>query len=127
MIVRVIALCVAASMICSALRVQRPEIATAVSLASGLAALALVFSEWDRAGDWLSALREFAPGDGDITSAVLKGAGIAILSRFGAQLCEDAGERALAGRISLSARIAMLGLCAPMLSEIAKLVRESLQ
>ena len=64
--------------------------------------------------------------DGDVAALVLKGAGIAVVSELGTQLCADAGERALAGRIALAARLATLGLCAPMLSCIAGLVGEGL-
>ena len=127
MFVRVIALCVAAAMICSALRLQRPEIATAVSLAAGVAVLAMLYAELSRGPDWLAALQEALPWDDGVAATVLKGAGIAILARFGAQLCVDAGERALAGRIELSARIAMLALCAPLLAEILGLSGSALR
>ena len=122
MIVKVTALCVAVAMICSALRLQRPELATAVSLAAGLAVLIALASEAGEAVKWLNELKALmSPGD-DIASAVLKGAGIAIVSELGAQLCADAGESALAGRIVLAARLATLGLCAPMLAELTHLV-----
>ena len=39
MILRVIAICVGAAMICAALRLQHPEMATALSLAAGLGAM----------------------------------------------------------------------------------------
>ena len=45
MVLKVTALCVAVAMICAALRSQRPELATAVSLAGGVAALAMAWSD----------------------------------------------------------------------------------
>ena len=120
MIVRVIALCVAAAMICSALRVQRPEMATAVSLAAGIVALGLLAREFAVSTDGMGALQALLRSDEAATATVLKAAGIAVVSELGAQLCADAGESALAGRITLASRVAMLGLCAPMLSEIAE-------
>ena len=113
-------------MICAALRVQRPELATAVSLAGGVAALSMALADVAGAGEWLDAFRQLLGQDGDMATLVLKGAGIAVVSELGAQLCADAGERALAGRIALAARLATLGLCAPMLSRIAELVSEGL-
>lgn len=126
MVLRITALCVAVAMICAALRVQRPELATAVSLAGGVAALAMALAEVAGAGKWPEALRQLLGQDGDLAAVVLKGAGIAVVSELGTQLCADAGERALAGRIALAARLATLGLCAPMLSRIAGLVSEGL-
>lgn len=126
MILKVTALCVAVSMICSAIRLQRPELATAISLSAGLAALALAGGALIGAGDWLETLGGLFSSEGDLTQTVLKGAGIAIVSELGAQLCTDAGETALAGRVTLAARVAMLGLCGPMLAELSRLLVGSL-
>lgn len=122
MILKVTALCVAVSMICSAIRLQRPELATAISLAAGLAALALVGGTLAGADGWMAALKGLLASEGDLTQVVLKGAGIAIVAELGAQLCSDAGETALAGRVMLASRVAMLGLCGPMLEELSSLL-----
>lgn len=122
MILKVTALCVAVSMICSAIRLQRPELATAISLAAGLAALALVGGTLAGADGWMAALKGLLASEGDLTQIVLKGAGIAIVAELGAQLCSDAGETALAGRVTLASRVAMLGLCGPMLEELSSLL-----
>lgn len=122
MIVRITALCVAVAMICAALRLQRPELATALSLAGGLAAVLLLLTEAGGLTEWIAAFQALMPRDRDIAAIVLKGAGIAVLSEMGEQLCADAGERALAGRIALAARVAMLGLCAPLIAELTGLI-----
>lgn len=123
---KITALCVAVAMICAALRVQRPELATAVSLAGGVAALGMAFADAAGAESWLEEFRMLLGENGDVAAVVLKGAGIAVVSELGSQLCADAGERALAGRIALAARLATLGLCAPMLSRITGLIGEAL-
>ena len=126
LVLKITALCVAVAMICAALRVQRPELATAVSLAGGVAALGMALADAAGAGSWLEEFRQLLGEDGDVAAVVLKGAGIAVVSELGSQLCADAGERALAGRIALAARLATLGLCAPMLSRITGLIGEAL-
>ena len=126
MILKVTALCVAVAMICSAIRVARPEMATALSLAAGLTALALVLGELAQAGQWSAALKALMQSREDLTAPVVKGAGIAIVAELGAQLCTDAGETALAGRVTLASRVAMLGLCAPMLTRLAEALRGAL-
>ncbi len=123
MIIRIIALCLATAMICSAIRLQRPEMATVISLAAGLVVLGLLISEFLRSADWIDGIRALMQADEDIYGSVLKAAGIAVLAELGAQLCVDAGEKALAGRISLASRVAMLSLCGPMISEMANLLR----
>lgn len=122
MIWKVTALCVAMAMICSALRPQRPEMATALSLASGLAAVLLILSQLTGPEGWIRGFRALLGANEDLAGTVIKGAGVAVLSEMGAQLCADAGESALAGRITLAARIAMLGLCAPMIARLAEAI-----
>lgn len=126
MVLKVTALCVAVAMICAALRSQRPELATAVSLAGGVAALAMAWSDMAGAGDWLEGFTGLLGRDSDVAGLILKGAGISVVSELGSQLCVDAGERALAGRITLASRLAMLALCAPMLSQIAAMIAGTL-
>ena len=122
MIIRITALCLATAMICTALRPLRPELATAISLAGGVAALGLLIGEATQAARWADSLRSLMRSDGDVSAIVLKGAGIAVVSELGSQLCLDAGERALAGRIALASRVAILGLCAPMIAELTALI-----
>lgn len=116
---RIMALCVAAAMVCAVIRTQRPELAMAVSLAAGLAAIAAmarIFRE--QTGELLGMWRQIAQ-DG-AGSVVLRAAGIAVIAEMGVQLCIDAGERAMAGRIALASRLAILALCLPILSDIAE-------
>lgn len=122
MIIKVTALCVAVAMICSALRLQRPEMATALSLAAGLVVVALLYGELRQTGSSLDALQSLFLTEPGITATILKGAGIAVVTELGAQLCADAGETALAGRVTLAGRVAMLGLCGPILSELSELL-----
>ncbi len=126
LIIRVTALCVAVAMIASALRPQRPELATAISLAGGLAAVALLWGEAGQARQWLKLLTANTGGMDEVTVTVLKGAGVAIVSELGAQVCADAGESALAGRVALAARVAMLSLCAPLLARLYEAVNGAL-
>ena len=120
MVIRVMGLCVAAAMLCSALRLQRPEMAMALSLAVAVAALAMLGSEISGYSGRIEALKSLLVLDEGVSPVVLRGAGIAVLSELCGQLCLDAGERAMAGRIALASRIAMLGLCLPMLAEIVE-------
>ena len=122
MILKIAALCVAVAMICSALRLQRPELATALSLAAGLVALALLAEPARQLLRQAEGFRTALATEGDVAGVVLKGAGIAVISELAAQLCVDAGESALAGRVTLAARVATLSLCAPMIADMARII-----
>lgn len=123
MAVQWIALCVAAALICALVRTQRPELATAISLAAGVAVVAALLQDFRQALPQAEALMNaFSNMDPDVLSAVLRGAGISIIADLGAQLCRDAGETALAGRVALVARLSILALCVPLLSQLAQLL-----
>ena len=119
---RAVALCVTAALLCVLLRNQRPELAMALSLAAGVAVTALLAQGLSGVVDELNQLWRQFGGDDALLSGLVRAGAIAVISELGAQLCVDAGESALAGRIGLAARVAMLGVCAPMLLEAAERV-----
>ena len=116
-------ICVAAAMICAAIRVERPELATGVSLAVGAAVLAMMAT---RAQDVVAEVKALWPAlaalDGVTASAMLRAAGITVIAELAGQLCRDAGESALAGRVALIARASILALCVPLVSDLSELL-----
>ena len=75
--------------------------------------------------DLIRLLRETAEkagvGEGYF-SVVLKVIGIAYLTQFGAQLCVDAGESAVAAKIELAGKILMMTAAAPVLTGLLDMV-----
>ena len=115
MALRWIGVCLAAAMACAVIRPQRPELATAVSLAAGAAAMLGLALYLEASLPRLQALKALAAGADDQTvNAILRCAGISVLSELAGQLCRDAGETALAGRVRLIGRVAILALCLPL-------------
>ena len=114
-VVRIVALLVAASFVCAALRANRPEMAVAVSVAAGGVGLALSLDDIRAAagliGD-LSARAQLAP---EGLTLLLRAAGLSLLAEFGAAICRDSGEAALAVRIEVAARLALAAMAAPLL------------
>ena len=123
-VLRVIAVCLAAAMLCAALRPLRPEMAMAVSLAVGAAAIAMLAWQYREPLMGLFGLWQSAMGDAASRDVLLKASGIAVVSELGARLCADAGERALGGRIVLAGRLAIICLCVPLLAKIGQLLQE---
>ena len=117
--IRIVALCLAAAMICSALRSQRPEIATALSLAGGVGALLMTGSVFRDVSESIRRFSVLIDLDGGTSAILMKAAGITVISELGVQICSDAGESALAGRIRLATRVVMLGMALPLMLDIA--------
>ena len=89
--------------------------AVAVSVAAGVVALALSLDDIRAAagliGD-LSARAQLAP---EGLTLLLRAAGLSLLAEFGAAICRDSGEAALAVRIEVAARLALAAMAAPLL------------
>ena len=112
--VRVAVLCVACAMVCVLLRVQKPEFRPMVGIAAALAALGLILPELEGVAEMFRTLCEPSFG------VLIRATGIAMLAETGAQMCQDADEQALAGRIYLAARVVLLGMAAPQLTELVR-------
>ena len=122
MTTQIVLVCIAAAMICAAVRLERPEMATGISIAVGIAVILFM---WQSASGMIGLsqrIKNLISMDESLFSTILKAAGIAVISEMGAQICTDAGEGALAGRIALAARMSMLSLSAPMLERMLELL-----
>ena len=111
-------LSVGAALICSMLRAHRPEIATIVSLASGLTALLLTGDSISEISKSIRQYAEIMNMEPEGIQVMIKAAGLTILCELGGQICSDAGENALAGRIQLACRVAILCMAMPFISQI---------
>lgn len=116
--VQAVVLCVAGALVCVLLRVQKPEFRMAVSLAAALAALSLMLPELEGAAQLMGLLSEQSGMGNDSLKVLFRSTGIALLAEAGAQICRDADEQALAGRIELAARVVLLSMTAPLLTAL---------
>ena len=117
--VQVVVLCVAGAMVCVLLRTQKPEFRPAVGIAAAMAALGLILPELEDAVQLFRTISESA-GSGEQFHVLIRATGIAMIAEAGAQLCQDADEQALAGRVYLAARVVLLGMAAPQLNGLVQ-------
>ncbi|MDO4548325.1 MAG: SpoIIIAC/SpoIIIAD family protein [Clostridia bacterium] len=126
-VVKVAGLCVAAAMMCATIKVTRPEIALALSIAAGV--LAIIWSvEYITAT--INELATLASGAGLESGAfatMLRAVGIAVITEFAASICADASQTALAGRVEFCGRAALLAMCVPILTGIIAKLGELMQ
>ena len=90
-----------------------------------MAGLAALLISGEAFGDVAEGIRSFsalASLEDVEGTIVVKAAGISVISELGVQICCDAGESAMAGRIRLACRIAALGMAMPFITEILEIV-----
>lgn len=101
---------------------QRPEIALILSITVGV----LIFIPMvGKLGNILTVLKDLA-GKANVNfvylGTLLKIIGIAYIADFGAQICRDAGEGAVASKVEFAAKILVMLLALPIIIAILELL-----
>ena len=119
---RIIALGLIGTIFSVLLKKENPQIAMLVAVVTGILIFLMLCAPL---GNLLALLRKTAEqagvGEGYF-SVVLKVIGIAYLTQFGAQLCADAGEGAIASKIELAGKVLMMTVAAPVLTGLLEMV-----
>ena len=121
---KIVALCLAAALVCASLRAAHPQVAAAVALAVGVGVLTLSVGDL---GNIASALRslERAAGEGGADGGwLVKLCGLALVAELASDVCRDAGESALARRIDLGVRLSVAAAALPLAAEILTRISE---
>ncbi len=95
------------------------EYAVVLSIAAGIIILFEVFANISPAVKQIDTLLSAAGLSSEYTSILFKTLGICFLAQFAADSCRDAGEGALASKVELAGRIAVVILSLPLFEKIA--------
>ena len=120
MLLQLVGLGLAGGMICLLFKQTRPELVLPTSLAVGAIMLWVVLGELSPAVAQLQGWLE-QTGAGEYAGMLLKSLGICYLAQLAADSCRDAGQSAIASKIILGARVAVLLLALPLFEEILTL------
>lgn len=104
------------------LKKENPQLALLLSILTGVLLLGMLFTPLAALTELLRHTAEQAGINGGQFAVVLKIIGIAYLTQFGAQLCADAGEGAIAAKIELAGKLLMMTAAAPVLTGLMELV-----
>lgn len=126
-ITSLVVVCVVAALLCLYLRQHKPEYALLVSLASGILILLYVVRGIGEVSDSLQGLLSKLSVDSQLIVIVFKCLGICILAELGSQCCRDAGETAMATKVELAAKVALVLLSLPLFSRLADIAERLLE
>lgn len=117
-IFQIVAFALVAVVLSVIIRKDRPEIAIQISIVVGIAIFLLLIFKISAV---LSLLREIASKiniDSVYLIPILKIAGIAYITTFGAEVCRDAGEGAIASKVEFAGKILIMVLAVPVLMAV---------
>lgn len=100
------------------LRQYRPEYRVLLSLATVCILLIFILDGITPVMEELSSLTQLLQLSDQPTGALIKGLGICFVTQMAADACKDTGEGAIAGKIELAGKVAILLLSLPLFTQI---------
>lgn len=103
-----------------------PELAAAVSLATGLILMLGLCTSLADIFTTLKAVSESNGISGEYLSMAVKACIVAYVTQFSAELCKDAGESAVAVKIEMAGKITIVVMALPVVSAFINSISELL-
>ena len=125
-IVQIVGIGLVATVLIIVLRRQKPEIAVQVSIATGAVIFMLLVSKLSAVIELLGDYADKAEIKPSYFTVVLKITGIAYIAEFGAEICKDAGESAIASKIEFAGKVLIILIAAPIILALLNLMIEIL-
>lgn len=126
-ITSLIVLCIITALLALSLRGQRPEFAMLLSLGCGIFVLLNLLGQMKGILSGLERVMAGLSGQSDLTGIILKALGICIVAELGSQCCRDAGEAAIAAKVELAAKTALVLMCMPVFTQLLETAGELLR
>ena len=126
-ITALIVLCIITALLALSLRGQRPEFAMLLSLGCGVFVLLNLLGQMKGILSGLERVMAGLSGPSDLTGIILKALGICIVAELGSQCCRDAGEAAIAAKVELAAKTALVLMCMPVFTQLLETAGELLR
>lgn len=121
-----IALCIITALLALTLRGQRPEFAMLLSLGCGIFVLLALMGQMKEIISGLEKIMSGLSEQSDLTAIILKALGICIVAELGSQCCRDAGEAAIAAKVELVAKAALVLMSMPVFTSLMETAGELL-
>lgn len=117
----IVGLGITAAVLAVLLRQYRPEYAILVGLSAGIILLIFVITKAQPVFSEVSTLLGRANIKSSYAGILLKSLGICFVTQLASDACKDAGESAIASKIELAGKFAVLLIALPLFEQIATL------
>lgn len=122
MIFQIVGVALAAAILVVVLRKERPEMALLLSITAGVVIFLFILPSVAQVARLLEELSVQAHVKLIYIGQILRIIGIAYVAEFGAQICRDAGEVAVASKVEMAGKVIILVLAIPILSAVLDLL-----
>lgn len=118
-IVAIAGIAIVAAVFAAMLKRRNQEYSIVLSIAAGVIILFEVFANISPALRQINTLLASSGLSSEYTVILLKALGVCFLAQFAGDSCRDAGESALASKVELAGKIAIVVLSLPLFEKIA--------
>ncbi|HNU80858.1 MAG TPA: stage III sporulation protein AD [Bacillota bacterium] len=117
-IMKIVMVGIIAALLAVVLKEEKPEMAVAISIVTGLVIFVFVITKLNSV---MTVLKHFA-AKANIEvlyfTTILKVIAIAYITEFGAQICRDAGEGAIAAKVEFAGKVLIMVIAIPILAAL---------
>ncbi len=121
-ILQIVGLGMVVTILILVIKMQRPEIAVQISILTGVIVFMLIAGKLSAVIELLNSYTKRANIDAIYITTLLKIIGIAYIAQFGAEICKDAGEGAIASKIELAGKVIIVVLAVPIITSLLDMV-----
>lgn len=112
------------AVLCLIVRQYKPEMAVGISIACGVLILTAVIAMLAPSVSAITELTEAAGLDGGYAQILLKALAVCYITQLSADCCRDAGESAIASKIELAGKAAIVVISLPVFTSLAEIVTD---
>ena len=113
-----------AAVLCMIVRQYKPEMALGLSTACGVLIMAAAVAMLSPSVSAIARLTEAAGLDDGYAQILLKALAVCYITQLSADCCRDAGEGAIASKVELAGKAAIVAVSLPVFASLAELVTE---
>ncbi|MFW5891563.1 MAG: stage III sporulation protein AD [Halanaerobiales bacterium] len=123
-IIKIVGMAIITAILALVIKQEKPELAFLLSLLTGIIILLLLIGKIKRIIELIERLALQARVDIIYFNTIIKIVGIAYIGEFGAEITRDAGEKALAGKIEMAAKILIMLMALPIMISLIETIVE---
>lgn len=117
-IVKIVGLGLIASVLLAIIKQQRPEMAIQLSIVVGAVIFTMMLGKINSVISLMQEIGQRANVSSFYMGTILKIVGVAYVAEFGAQICRDSGENAVASKIEFAAKVIVIVLAIPVIASV---------
>lgn len=117
-IIKIVGLGLVATILIVIIKQQRPELAIQLSIVVGAVIFTMMLGKINSVITLMQQLAQKSNVSALYMGTILKIIGVAYIAEFGAQICRDAGEGAVASKVEFAAKVIVIVLAMPIIAAV---------